>query len=104
LNGIFWRLRTECALADIGALWSHTTCVNRFNRWRKAGVCGPYSQSRVKGLRRRHPDDRLLFDRVHSARRQRPKKSRRIRLHGSLARGLTTKIHALVDAEACRLT
>jgi putative transposase len=39
LNGIFWRLRT-------GAPWPHiperygpyTTCVNRFNRWRRTGV------------------------------------------------------------------
>ena len=41
LNGIFWRLRT-------GAPWAanpdrygpHTTCVNCFNRWRRAGVWG----------------------------------------------------------------
>ena len=39
LNGIFWRLRTGAPWADIPARYGpYTTCVNRFNRWRKAGV------------------------------------------------------------------
>ena len=39
LNGIFWRLRTGAPWADIPERYGpHTTCVNRFNRWRKAGV------------------------------------------------------------------
>ena len=38
-NGIFWRLRTGAPWADIpGRYGPHTTCVNRFNRWRRAGV------------------------------------------------------------------
>ena len=38
LNGIFWRLRTGALWADVPACYGpHTTCVNRFNRWRKAG-------------------------------------------------------------------
>lgn len=41
LNGIFWRLRTGAPWADIPARYGpHTTCVNRFNRWRKAGIWG----------------------------------------------------------------
>ena len=41
LNGIFWRLRTGAPWADIPARYGpHTTCVNRFNRWRKAGHLG----------------------------------------------------------------
>ncbi len=41
LNGIFWRLRTGAPWADISARYGpHTTCVNRFNRWRKAGIRG----------------------------------------------------------------
>ena len=41
LNGIFWRLRTGAPWADIPARYGpHTTCVNRFNRWRKAGGYG----------------------------------------------------------------
>jgi len=38
LNGIFWRLRTGAPWADIPMRYGpHTTCVNRFNRWRRAG-------------------------------------------------------------------
>ena len=38
LNGIFWRLRTGAPWVDIPERYGpHTTCVNRFNRWRKAG-------------------------------------------------------------------
>jgi len=38
LNGIFGRLRTGAPWADIPARYGpHTTCVNRFNRWREAG-------------------------------------------------------------------
>ncbi len=38
LNGIFWRLRTGAPWADIPARYGpHATCVNRFNRWRRAG-------------------------------------------------------------------
>src|SRR5665213_3351914 len=38
LNGIFWRLRTGAPWAVIPERYGpHTTCVNRFNRWRRAG-------------------------------------------------------------------
>ena len=38
LNRIFWRLRTGAPWADIPARYGpRTICVNRFNRWRKAG-------------------------------------------------------------------
>src|SRR5262249_62267468 len=53
--------------------------------------------SGVKGLRWRHSDDRQLVDPRASARRQRPKKAG----PGCMGRsrgGLTTKIHAVVDA------
>jgi len=39
LSGIFWRLRTGAPWADIPERYGpHTTCSNRFRRWRKAGV------------------------------------------------------------------
>lgn len=39
LNGIFWRLRTGAPWADIPARYGpHTTCGNRFRRWRKRGI------------------------------------------------------------------
>jgi len=35
----FWRLRTGAPWADIPERYGpYTTCVNRFNRWRRAGV------------------------------------------------------------------
>lgn len=39
LNGILWRFRTGSPLVDIPERYGpHTTCYNRFVRWRKAGV------------------------------------------------------------------
>ncbi len=39
LKRIFWRLRSGAAWADIPAGYGpHTTCYNRFVRWRKAGI------------------------------------------------------------------
>ena len=39
LNGIFWRMRAGAPWADIPERYGpHTTCYNRFNRWRKAGI------------------------------------------------------------------
>ncbi len=38
LNAIFWRLRSGAPWADIPQRYGpHTTCFNRFNRWRRAG-------------------------------------------------------------------
>jgi putative transposase len=38
LNGIFWRLRTGLPGPIFRRYGPYTTCLNRFNRWRKAGV------------------------------------------------------------------
>lgn len=39
INGILWRFRTGAPWADIPERYGpHTTCYNRFVRWRKAGV------------------------------------------------------------------
>jgi len=39
LNGILWRFRTGSPWADVPARYGpHTTCYNRFVRWRAAGV------------------------------------------------------------------
>jgi transposase len=39
LNGILWRFRTGSPWRDIPERYGpHTTCYNRFVRWRKAGV------------------------------------------------------------------
>ena len=76
----------------------HTTCVNRFNRWRKAGVWDRI----LKAVSKAYDGDIQMIDsssiRVHQHAAN-AKKRRSIRLHGGRSRGgLTTKIHALVDA------
>ena len=39
INGILWRFRTGSPWADVPERYGpHTTCYNRFVRWRKAGV------------------------------------------------------------------
>ena len=39
MNGIFWRFRTGSPWADIPERYGpHTTCYNRFVRWREAGI------------------------------------------------------------------
>ncbi len=39
LSGIFWVLRTGAPWRDLPERYGpYTTCYNRFNRWRKAGV------------------------------------------------------------------
>ncbi len=41
LNGIFWVLRSGAPWRDLPERYGpRTTCYNRFNRWRKAGVWG----------------------------------------------------------------
>src|ERR1700681_3962757 len=59
---------------------------------------GPASGSGIKCLRRRHPDDRLVQHPCASARCKHPNKDDRSRCMGRSRGGLTTKIHALVDA------
>ena len=39
LNGIFWILRSGAPWRDLPDHYGpYTTCYNRFNRWRKAGI------------------------------------------------------------------
>jgi transposase len=91
LNVIFWRLRTGAPWADIPARYGpYTTCVNRFNRWRKAGVWDRLLQAVSKG----YDGDIQMIDsssiRVHQHAAN-GQKSDPIPLHGSLARWLDDK-------------
>src|SRR5258708_6101890 len=86
LNGIFWRLRTGARWADIPARYGpHTACVNRFNRWRKAGVWDRL----LEAVSKAYDGDIQMIDsssiRVHQHAAN-TKKRRSIPLHGSLAR------------------
>ncbi|WP_373635118.1 IS5 family transposase [Yoonia sp. SS1-5] len=98
LNGIFWRLRTGAPWADIPARYGpYTTCVNRFNRWRRAGhwarILGAISEA--------YEGDVQMIDsssiRVHQQGAN-GQKGGRSDCMGRSRGGLTTKIHALVDA------
>src|SRR4051812_11360988 len=95
LNGIFLRLRTGAPWADIPARYgSHTTCVNRFNRWRKAG----HWARTLQAVSAAYEGDIQMID-ASSIRspacRQRSKKDERSRCMGRSRAGRTTKIHAL---------
>ena len=86
LNGIFWRLRTGAPWADIPARYGpHTTCVNRFNRWRKAGVWDRI----LSAVSKAYDGDVQMIDsssiRVHQHAAN-GQKTDAIPLHGSLAR------------------
>ena len=86
LNGIFWRLRTGAPWADIPERYGpHTTCVNRFNRWRKAGVWDRI----LAAVSEAYDGDIQMIDsssiRVHQHAAN-GKKTNAIPLHGSLAR------------------
>ncbi len=99
LNGIFWRLRTGAPWADIPSRYGpYTTCVNRFNRWRKAGVWDRL----LEGVSKAYDGDIQMIDsssvRVHQHAANGKKKDLRSRCMGRSRGGLTTKIHALVDA------
>jgi putative transposase len=85
LNGIFWRLRTGAPWADIPDRYGpHTTCVNRFNRWRKAGVWDRI----LVAVSKAYDGDVQMIDsssiRVHQHAAN-GKKRDAILLHGSLA-------------------
>ena len=98
LNGIFWRLRTGAPWADIPQRYGpHTTCVNRFNRWRKAGVWDRI----LAAVSKAYDGDIQMINsssiRVHQHAAN-GKKATRSRCMGRTRGGLTTKIHVLVDA------
>ncbi|MEM1396585.1 MAG: IS5 family transposase [Pseudomonadota bacterium] len=99
LNGIFWRLRTGAPWADIPSRYGpHTTCVNRFNRWRRAGVW----KRILDAVSEAYDGDIQMIDsssiRVHQH-ASTAKKDGRSRCMDCSRGGLTTKVHALVDAE-----
>lgn len=86
LNGIFWRLRSGAPSVDIPERYGpHTTCVNRFNRWRKAGIWDTI----LAAVSKAYDGDIQIIDsssiRVHQ-RAANGQKNNAIPLHGSLAR------------------
>jgi transposase len=97
LNGIFWVLRSGAPWRDLPeAFGPHTTCYNRFVRWRRAGVWGRI----IDALAATHDAAVQMIDtsivRVHQhgacITRNQPQ------LMGRSRGGLTSKIHAVVDS------
>jgi transposase len=99
LNGFFWRLRTGAPWANIPAPYGpYTTCGNRFRRWRKRGIRGRL----LDAMSKVYDADLQMIDassvRVH----QHAACANKEGGSGGMGRsrgGLTSKIHALVDAE-----
>lgn len=97
LNGIFWVLRSGAPWHDLSNRFGpYTTCYNRFVRWRRAGVW-----SRIIGaLAAAHDaavqmvDTSIVRVHLHGAC---IKKNQR-QLMGRSRGGLSSKIHAVVDA------
>eukprot|EP01032_Pedospumella_encystans_P037554 gene37554-42536_t len=88
LNGILWRFRTGSPWAEIPERYGPpTTCYNRFVRWRRAGVWDRL----LEAVSEAYDGDIVMIDSTCGDGDD-----------GGMGRsrgGLTSKIHALVDAE-----
>jgi transposase len=98
LNGIFWVLRSGAPWRDLPERYGpYTTCYNRFNRWRKAGVWDRL----MDAVSEAYDGDIQMIDssvvRVHQHAAN-VKKHDRVHCMGRSRGGLTTKVHALTDA------
>ena len=97
LNGIFWVLRTGAPWRDLPDDYGpHTTCYNRFVRWRRAGVWDQI----MDALASTHNAAVQIIDtsivRVHQ--QGACVADNREQHMGRSRGGLTSKIHAVVDA------
>jgi transposase len=95
LNGIFWVLRSGAPWRDLPENYGlYTTCYNRFVRWRQAGIWDQIMEALAAG----HDAAVQMIDtsvvRAPARSLHRAQHSSR---YGSLARGLTSKIYAVVD-------
>lgn len=102
LNGIFWVLRSGSPWRDLPERYGpYTTCYNRFVRWRKADVWDRL----IDAVTAAHDGKVQMIDsssvRVHQHAAN--KKSGGDRCMGRSRGGLTTKIHALTDAQGLPL-
>jgi transposase len=97
LNGIFWVLRSGAPWRDLPDHFGpYTTCYNRFNRWRKAGIWDTILEavSHVREAAVQMLDTTIVRVHQHAACIKPDERNCTGRSRG----GLTTKIHAVVDA------
>jgi transposase len=99
LNGIFWVLRSGAPWRDLPERYGpRTTCYNRFVRWRNAGVWDRLLDT----ISNSHDGNVQMIDtsivRVHQQGAT-ARKGDQDHCLGRSRGGLTTKIHALVDAK-----
>ncbi|WP_157134739.1 IS5 family transposase [Sphingomonas sp. PAMC 26605] len=99
LNGIFWVLRSGAPWRDLPERYGpRTTCYNRFSRWRKAGVWDRL----MDAITAAYDGDIQMIDSTSIRAHQQAATGKKGDLDHCLGRsrgGLTTKIHALVDAQ-----
>ncbi|MEP7457501.1 IS5 family transposase [Phyllobacterium sp. SB3] len=100
INGILWRFRTGSPWADVPERYGPpTTCYNRFVRWRKKGVWDDILREVSKAF----DGEIVMIDsscvRVHQHAATGKKGDVDDGCMGRSRGGLTTKIHAVVDAE-----
>jgi len=100
LNGIMWRFRSGAPWAEIPERYGPpTTCYNRFVRWRKAGVWDRLLAAVSAGF----TGELVMIDstcvRVHQHGATAKKGGASDHGMGRSMGGLTTKLHALVDAD-----
>ena len=103
LNGIFWVLRTGAPWRALPKkLGPRTTCYNRFVRWRRAGVWDRV----LAAVTTAYDGNAQMIDstsvRVHQHAAN-SKKATPDRCMGRSRGGLTTKVHALTDANGLPL-
>jgi transposase len=99
LNGIFWVLRSGAPWRDLPKCYGpRTTCYNRFIRWRKAGVW----DRMMDAITAAYDGDIQMIDSTSVRAHQQAATAKRASADHCLGRsrgGLTTKIHAVVDAQ-----
>jgi transposase len=99
LNGIFWILRSGAPWRDVPEHYGpRTTCYHRFVRWRRAGVWDRL----MDAVTAAHDGDIELIDSTSVRAHQQAATAKKGDADHCLGRsrgGLTTKIHAVVDAQ-----
>ena len=97
LNGIFWVLRSGAPWRDLpNNFGPYTTCYNRFVRWRRAGVWAKIMSAlaEAQDVAVQMIDTSIVRVHQHGSCITRNRRQSMGRSRG----GLTSKIHALVDA------